>query len=138
MKPRNSFDKVALIVVIICMVLCVAFFPFLSDTIAIQWSGRDVSNTANRLVIFVLPLLSLVLFLVRFPLFSVCLDKRGISVRKEKLISYIVLFVEILLLSSIVSIILFDVGIPVMVSSIIILEIIIGVIVGFKIMRKSA
>ena len=135
MKPKNSFDKAALTVVIFCAVLCIAFFPFLSDNIAIQWSGRNVSNTANRLFIFVLPLISLALYLARFSLGSVFLAKRGINFGKEKLISYIALWVDIILFSGTAVIILFDTGIYLPAGAVFPLEIIIGVILGFKIIR---
>ena len=137
MKPNNSLDKAALIIVIICAVLCVAYFPFLSDIIAIQWSGCDVSNKANKLLIFVLPLLSFGLYLARTTLVSVFLAKRGVLHKKEILISYITLLLEILLLSGVVSIILFDAGIPLAVGPIIILEIIIGALLGFIIIREN-
>lgn len=138
MKPKNSFDKASLIVAIVCVALCVAFFPFLSDNIAIQWSGHEVSNTANRGFIFVLPLISILLYLARVPLVADSFTKKGINFTKEKLISYIALWVEILLLSGAVSIILFDMGIPVTVGAIIVLEILIGVIAGFRVIRKIA
>lgn len=137
MKPKNSFDKVALAVVIVCVVLCMIFIPFLSDEIAIQWHGSEVCNTANKLFILVLPLISLILYLSRYSLGLFLLVKRGIYSRNEALISYTILLVEILLLSGVVSIILFDVGIPLTVGSIIILEIIIGTIIGFKILPKK-
>lgn len=138
MRPRNSFDKASLTIIVICIALCTISFPFLSNTIAIQWNGRDVSNTANRLFIFVLPLISLAIYRVRFSLVSASLARRGRSLEDERLISYITLFVEILLLSGAIEIVLFDRGIPLTVGSIFVIEVAIGIILGLRMKHKGA
>ena len=137
MKPKNLFDKASLAVVLICAVLCVVFYPFLSDEIAIQWSGADVSSTANRLFIFVFPLISAALYLARFPIISFSFLKKGMDFEKENLISYIILVVEILLLTGTISIVLFDLGVPLRVGVIIVIEIILGAFIGSRIMRED-
>ena len=138
MKPRNSFDKAALAVNVICIALCVLCFPFLSDNIAIQWSGREVGNTANRLFIFVLPLISLVIYRLRFSLVSPSLARKGEYSGRERTASYIVLFVDILLLGGAAAIILFDRGIFTMVGPVFALAIAAGVILGVGLARRGA
>lgn len=138
MKPRNSFDKAALAVNVICIALCVLCFPFLSDNIAIQWSGREVGNTANRLFIFVLPLLSLIIYRVRFSLVSASLARRGDYSGRESVASYIVLFVDLLLLGGAAAIILFDRGVFTMVGPVFALAIAAGVILGLGMRRRGA
>ena len=129
-KTTMSFLTVFLLIV--NFLIAFIMYAFLPEKIAIQWSGIDVSKFVDRLYIFLLPVVSLLLFIWRKPIIGGFLYKCFGTVEKTFL-NYVNLAVQILMLTCQIYIVAYCYGLRWKISYIILIELIVFFIGFIKI-----
>lgn len=136
MKKDKKFSIIAIYITVICSCIGVLFFFLLPEKIAIQWTSNEPSNIVSKFYIFILPAISLISLIIGKSVFRYTIF-RLFHKENEELVSYLNMCLNFIILTCEIYIIGFAYGFRLTISTIIILEVIIEIIVGRKILHKS-
>lgn len=136
MKKDKKFSIIAIYITVICCCIGVLFFFLLPEKIAIQWTSNEPSNIVSKFYIFILPAISLISLIIGKSVFRYTIF-RLFHKEDEELVSYLNMCLNFIILTCEIYIIGFAYGFRLTISTIIILEVIIEIIVGRKILHKS-
>lgn len=136
MKKDKKFSIIAIYITVICSCIGLLFFFLLPEKIAIQWTSNEPSNIVSKFYIFILPAISLISLIIGKSVFRYTIF-RLFHKENEELVSYLNMCLDIILLTCEIYIIGFTYGFRLTISTIIILEVLIEIIIGRKILHKS-
>lgn len=136
MKKDKKFSIIAIYITVICSCIGLLFFFLLPEKIAIQWTSNEPSNIVSKFYIFILPAISLISLIIGKSVFRHTIF-RLFHKENEELVSYLNMCLDIILLTCEIYIIGFTYGLRLTISTIIILEVLIEIIIGRKILHKS-
>lgn len=130
-----KFDIVARVLLIINVLIGIIMYFILPDRIAIQWTGKEVSSMVGKIYILLLPSIS-VLLLVAGKVLMRWVMYKWFRKSNEIMTSYLNMFLQIILFTCQLYIVLFTYGFRLTISTILIIELFIGSIIGLKLRHK--
>ncbi|HEX3023418.1 MAG TPA: DUF1648 domain-containing protein [Lachnospiraceae bacterium] len=135
-KKFGKFEVSAIAILTVNIIVGLIMYFLLPDKIAIQWDGNEAINMMGKKNIFLFPLIALIFLLIGKTLLRLVMYK-WFQKTNEMILSYLNMFLQILLLTCQLYTILFTYGLRITISLILVIELIICIIVGFKLKKAS-
>lgn len=135
---KEKFDKynsIAVVLAGINIIVGVILFFILKGDIPIQWNGNEVSTMAEKSYILVFPVIAVIL--IAFGrIFINYVSYKWFRNTNNKIVSFVNMFLQIILLTIQLYIVLYIQGMRITIGIILLIELAIGVLCGIKLKRN--
>lgn len=135
MKELGKYEKISIIFSVIIFLGSIVAYFYLPDKIAVQWSGKEVTGTADKIYIMLFPIVSILLSF-NGKNFIKSVGTKWFGASNDVLASYISMFLQIVLLTCLLFLVLFAFEIRLTISTILIIELVCGIVRGIKLINK--
>lgn len=135
-KKRDKFKFVSIIVTSVCCIIAMIFLFILPDKIAIQWNSNGISSVVDKRFVLVFPILSFAFLKYGKHIINYGIVK-SYKPDKDVLGSYASMYIQIVFLTCELYTGLYHFGLRIQISTIFILEFVIGIIIGIYVVCNN-
>lgn len=130
-EKMEKYSIVSIILAFINSIFGIIAFFMLKGDIPIQWSGNEVSRSVGKNYILVFPVIAVILVIFAEKMIYY-VSYKWFRNANDKIVSFINMFLQIVLLTIQAYIILYIVGLRISIAVILIVELVIGIIYAVR------
>ncbi|MCI1654151.1 MAG: hypothetical protein LKI32_00065 [Lachnospiraceae bacterium] len=135
-KYEEKFTVIGKFITAITVVLGIVEFLVLKDKVAVQWQGSIVSSIADKKIVLIFPIISILTYFAGQSIIQY-IGLKWFGKVNQTIVVYIQLLLLVLLLTCQLYIGLYSIGLRLTISGILVIELIVGIIIGIKINKEQ-